>query len=230
MNRPLTLLLIAILTISFSVNATEEGFESIFDGKTLKGWKGTEGRWTVEDGAITGKTTEGNLLESNTFLIWEGGELDDFELRIKFKLVGGNSGIQYRSREITPLVVGGYQADFNDNDESYEWIGVMYDEKGRGKLAHRGTEVVIHEDGKNEVVGVTTPEEELVENFNIHGWNEYHIIAKGTHLVQTLNGKTTVDLLDKQTEKSHRKGILALQLHTGPPMTVQFKDIRIKKF
>jgi len=210
--------------------AEEEGFEFLFDGKTLKGWEGKKGGfWSVQDGAITGKTDTEHRLEENTFLIWQGGTLADFELRLKFRLVGGNSGVQYRSREIGEFRVGGYQADFDDDDGG-QWIGVLYDEAGRGKLAHRSTEVVISENGENKVVGETTPEKEILAAFNTHGWNEYRIIAKGNHLVQIINGLTTVDVLDKEESKAHKEGLLALQLHVGPPMTVQFKDIRIKKF
>ena len=225
-----TSLLALTLAIGNMATAEEQGFEPIFDGKTLQGWDGKKGMWSVQDGAITGQTTPDNPLGSNTFLIWQGGKLDDFELRIKFKLVGGNSGVQYRSREVSEFVGVGYQADFNDDDESKEWICVLYDEKGRGKIANRGSEVVIDEKGANKVIGITTSEKKLLENFNTHGWNEYQIIAKGNHLVQILNRLTTVDLLDKEKDKAHTEGIIPLQLHTGPPMTVQFKDIRIKRF
>ncbi len=204
-------------------------FQTIFNGRNLDGWDGDEKFWSVKDGAITGQTKTNKDLEVNTYLIWQGGKLVDFELRIKFRLVGGNSGVNYRSRELSKFVVGGYQADF-DEDEGGMWIGVLYDAAGRLKLADRGTKVVIRENGDKEVVGETTPEAEILAAYNKRDWNEYTIIARGNRLVQKLNGLTTVDVIDEEKSKAHTEGILALQLHPGDPMTVQFKDIRLKTF
>lgn len=220
---------LAVFALVGNAVSAEAGFESLFDGQTLKGWEGKPGFWSVKDGAITGQTTEENSLDHNTYLIWQGGKLVDFELRLKFRLVGGNSGVQYRSRELDKFVVGGYQADLDDSGRP---IGLMYDEPGepgRGTLAAPGTKVVIRENGKKEVVGETTSEDEIVAAFKRHDWNEYTIIAQGNHLIQMMNGLTTVDVTDEQESKSHPEGIIALQLHVGPPMTVQFKDIRLKK-
>ena len=205
----------------------EKGFKSIFNGRDLDGWEGDRKFWSVKDGAITGQTDSETALEVNTFLIWQGGKLVDFELRLKFRLVSGNSGVNYRSRELSKFVVGGYQADF-DEDEGGKWIGVLYDAAGRLMLADRGTKVVIHENGEKEVVGQTTPEEEILAAYNKRDWNEYTIIARGNRLVQKINGLTTVDVTDEEKSKAHSEGILALQLHPGAPMTVQFKDIQLK--
>src|SRR5207302_511513 len=104
-----------------SVNAAdpEPGFKSLFNGKDLSGWEGLPQFWSVEDGAITGRTTKENPAKGNTFLIWKGGDVDDFELRLSYKLVPGgshgfaNSGVQYRSKIADPsyFVAGGYQGD-----------------------------------------------------------------------------------------------------------------------
>jgi len=207
----------------------EEGFRSIFNGRDLDGWKGDTRYWSVADGAITGYTETDGQLEGNSFLIWQGGKLADFELRVKFRLVGGNSGVQYRSRVLERFVVGGYQADFDD-DENGRWVGVLYDEAGRGMLANRGEKLVIREDGEKESLSAAASEKEILAAFNKHDWNEYTIIARGNHLVQRINGVTTVDVTDGETSKAHAEGILALQLHEGPAMKVEFKDIRLKTF
>ena len=202
------------------------GFRCLFDGKTLDGWEGKPQFWSVRDGAITGQTTRENPTRGNTFLIWRKGTLGDFELHLKFRIVGGNSGIQYRSVELGDFVVGGYQADFEAGDR---YIGILYEERGRGILALRGQKVIIHEDGKKEVVGTTCDEKKMLASIQKEGWNEYVIIARGNHLVQKINGFTTVDVTDNQRSKSRSRGILALQLHAGPPMLVQFKEIRLKE-
>ncbi len=204
----------------------EEGFEPLFDGKSLEGWDGNPAFWSVRDGAITGQTTAENPTKGNTFLVWRKGELDNFELRLQFRIVGGNSGIQYRSREVGKWVIAGYQADF---DGGNGWTGTLYEEKGRGVLARRGDAVEIAADGAKSKVGQTTEQAKIVESVKKEDWNEYRIVADGNHLEQYVNGLKTVDVVDHQVEKRAMKGLLALQLHAGPPMTVQFKNIRLKK-
>jgi hypothetical protein len=206
----------------------DAGFVSLFDGKTLKGWEGKEQFWSVKDGTITGETTADNPTKGNTFLIWRDGKVGDFELRCKFRIRNHNSGIQYRSKELGDFVVAGYQADI---DGTGKFLGILYEEKGRGILAQRGTKVEITADGKKKVVGKTDDGDAVLKSFQNakDGWNEYVIIAKGNHLVQKINGLTTIELVDHQTEKAAKSGILALQLHAGPPMQVQFKDIRLKR-
>lgn len=225
----LTLLSTFVLACSF-VNVTTadedaDGFQSIFDGKTLEGWDGKPEFWRVEDGAITGQTTADNPTKGNTFIIWRAGKTGDFELRLKYRIVGGNSGIQYRSEEVEDWVIKGYQADF---DASLKFAGILYEEKGRGILAHRGTKVVVNSDGKPEVVGKTTPEEKILAAFKKEDWNDYRIVAKGNHLIHEINGNVTVEVTDNDESKRKMTGLLALQLHAGPPMTVQFKDIQLK--
>jgi hypothetical protein len=226
---PLILSLLALpLVFSSSTRADEnDGFESLFDGETLEGWSGDSKFWSVEDGLITGRTTPDNPTQGNTFLLREG-DFGDFELRLKYRIVGegGNSGVQYRSQDLGDFVVGGYQADFESGDR---YNGILYEERGRGILALRGQEVVIHPDGKKEVVGKTCDEDELVRSINKEDWNEYVIIAKGNELKQVLNGHVSVKVTDHEEDKRAMSGIIAVQLHAGPPMLVQFRDIRIKK-
>jgi len=221
-----SLVLVATLALTAAA-ADNEGFVSIFDGKSLKGWEGKSEFWSVQDGAITGQTTKENPTKGNTFIIWRDGKLGDFELKLKFRIVNGNSGIQYRSEELPdkPFVVRGYQADF---EAGTRYIGILYEEKGRGILALRGHKVVIREDGTKETVGTTCDEKAMLASLNKEGWNDYYISAKGNHLVQNINGHTTVDVTDNQKSKARSEGILALQLHAGPPMLVQFKEIQLK--
>ena len=204
----------------------QEGVKDLFNGKDLSGWKGNSQLWSVHDGAITGRTTADNPLKFNTFLIWEG-EVADFELDLDYKIVGGNSGIQYRSKLLNPddFVVGGYQADI---DASLTYTGINYEEKGRGILAKRGKRATINAEGK------TTEEEfakdeDLKKVIKLEEWNHYRVIAKGNKLSHSINGTLMSETIDNQESKAAKKGILALQIHVGPPMVVQFKNVRLKQ-
>lgn len=199
---------------------------SLFDGHTLQNWAGDQRVWTVEDGAITGRTSAEHPLDANSFLIWQGGEMGDFELRLKFRIEGGNSGVQYRSQDLKDFHVGGYQADI---DASHEFIGILYEERGRGILAQRGSAVEIDEQGQTKIVGTTSDVAALLASLAKQDWNEYRIAASGNHLTQSINGYITVDVVDRQTDHAKSRGVLALQLHAGPPMKVQFKDIYLRR-
>lgn len=207
----------------------------LFNGKDLSGWKGQPEFWSVQDGVITGHTTREVPVKENTFLVWDG-QVGDFELNFKYKIVDkdgkaagfGNSGVQYRSKVVNPKysVVAGYQADF---EVGTTYSGILYEEKGRGILANRGEKVVIHEgDAPNkpriEVTGSVGKSEDIQAGIHPAEWNAYRIVAKGGHLQHFINGKQTVDVTD-ETAIGAKTGVLALQLHAGDPMTVQFKDI-----
>jgi type 1 glutamine amidotransferase len=206
--------------------ADEAGFKAIFNGQDLTGWEGKPEFWSVKDGAIVGQTTAENPTRGNTFLIWRDGEVDDFELRLKFRIQGGNSGVQYRSKDLGNFVVGGYQADFEAGDK---WNGTLYEEKGRGVLAARGQRVTITPDGNRQQGEPVGDPDELGKVVKKGDWNEYTIIARGNHLIQKINGQLMCEVIDEQAGKRAMSGILALQLHAGPPMTVEFKDIRLKR-
>ena len=205
----------------------EEGFVPIFDGKTLEGWDGNSKFWSVEDGAITGQTTPDNPTKGNTFIIWRGGQPGDFELKIEYRLINHNSGIQFRSWEEPDAkwVIGGYQADLADN---VKFDGMLYGERFRGFLCQRGDKTVIGEDHKAKVVGKVGDTDELLKHIKRGEWNSYQIVAKGNHLSHSINGQKMVDCTDEDTEMRRDKGLIALQLHQGPPMKVQFRNIRIK--
>ena len=205
----------------------------LFNGKDLTGWDGNPAFWSVKDGTITGQTTKENPTKGNTFLIYTNGNVEDFELRLSYRIVGGNSGIQYRSKVADPKnwVVGGYQADF---EAGKTYSGILYEERGRGILAKRGEKTVIKDgdtDSKHkvQVTGSLGESDDIQKKIKDEDWNEYRIIAKGNHLQHFINGTQTIDVIDEQESKAAKSGILALQLHAGPPMTVQFKDLRIKK-
>lgn len=205
----------------------EAGFESLFDGKSLEVWDGNPDFWRVEEGTITGQTTADKPTKGNTFIIWRKGELADFELKLEYRIVGGNSGIQYRSFEVPneKWVIGGYQGDFEAGDR---YSGICYGERFRGILADRGQKTVIGTDHKPKVVGSVGDSMELQTKIKKEDWNEYHIIAKGFDFTHKINGHVTCELTDEDTEQRRATGLLALQLHAGPPMKVQFRNIRLK--
>jgi len=203
------------------------GWQSIFNGKDLSGWDGDSRFWSVKDGAIRGETSVGNIPSNNTFCIWRGGTLKDFELKIKFRIQNGNSGIQYRSKDLGEWRVGGYQAEVENAPGK---VGFLYDERGRAGLVNVGELVVIDETGKKNAVGKVADKDELVKTgyYKEKDWNEYYIIAQGNHIVQYLNGYQTIELIDNDPKGGAREGIFALQIHVGPPMVVEFKDILVK--
>ncbi|MGI9474312.1 MAG: family 16 glycoside hydrolase, partial [Rubripirellula sp.] len=213
-------MLIAVVTPS----ANSQEFQTLFNGKDLSGWDGKTEFWSVKDGAIFGQTTKDNPTNGNTFLVWQGGEVGDFLFKAKVRFSGNNSGVQYRSELVgdpDDFVAKGYQADLHPKPE---FFGMLYAEKWRGIVAKRFERVVVGADGKPEVVGsVGDKNQNLVDN----EWNELTIIAVGNRQIHQINGVTTMDLTDNHPE-AKRKGILALQLHAGAPMTVEFKDISLR--
>ena len=200
------------------------GFVSLFNGKDLTGWDAKPNWWYVEDGAITSQTTPQKPCRKCNYLIWKGGKPGDFELRLKYKLVGGNSGIQFRSQRRPDWDTFGYQADM---DAAGTWTGCVF-AHARGKVAQRGTRTVIDEKGKKTVTKIGDPAK-LLKHVKLNDWNEYRIIARGPKLTLMINGAVMCEAVDHEKGKSARDGIIALQVHPGPPMKVQFKDISLKK-
>ena len=213
---------------TLAVGADDDGWQTIFDGKTLDGWDGNPDFWRVEDGCITGQTTADKQTKGNTFIIWRKGETADFELKLEYKIVGGNSGIQYRSFEVpdNKWVIGGYQADFEAGDT---YSGINYGERFRGILAGRGEKTVIGTDHKPKVVEKIGDTKEIQTKIKKEDWNTYHVTAKGFTFTHKINDVTTSICTDEDTEQRRAKGVLALQLHAGPPMKVQFRNIKIKQ-
>jgi len=200
---------------------------SLFDGSSLKGWEGDPKLWRVEDGVITGETTAGNPITSNSFLKWTLGELDDFELTLEYRITGGNSGIQIRSFALDkPYAVGGYQADI---DAAGEWTGTTYGEQFRGILAKRGEKTTLGEDGKPTVTGSLGDPAQLAKVLRKDDWNTYRIVAKGHRILCEINGTPMSEVIDEDADTRRRAGLLAFQLHVGPPMKVQFRNLLLKR-
>ncbi len=222
-------LLAAIATLgTIGTTHAQDGWTSIFDGKTLDKWDGNPEFWRVEDGTITGETTEAKKTNGNTFIIWRGGEPADFELKAEYKIVNGNSGIQYRSFEVPDAkwVIGGYQADFEAGDQ---FSGINYGERFRSVLAFRGEKTIIGDDHKPKVVEKFGDSKEIQTKIKKEDWNEYHIIAKGFTFEHRINGVLTSVVIDEDKAERRAKGLLALQLHAGPAMKVQFRNIKLKQ-
>lgn len=210
--------------------ADADGFVTIFNGKDLTYWEGLEGFWSVKDGAISAHETK--EASKQTFLVFKGANVSDFELHIKYKFVtpDGNSGIQFRSKLLDPKTfrVGGYQADC---DAKGGYDGSIYDEAsvagGRGTMSNRGDKTMW--DGENKRHNEKLPEDNaaLKKFLNIGDWNDVVLVAEGNHMTYTINGHLMTDLTD-DSPKAVKEGILALQCHAGFTMEIQFKDIKIK--
>jgi Domain of Unknown Function (DUF1080) len=231
--RMLLLGLSLVLAISSTTFAQQSGFKEIFNGKDLTGWKGNPKLWSVEDGAITGKTTAEDPIKFNTFLVWADGKLADFELELEYRLragdeknAGGNSGIQYRSKLVDEekFIVGGYQADI---DYSLRYSGINYEERGRGILAERGQRVTLEANGEKKTESIGSAEE-LGKKVKKDEWNKYRVVAKGNKLSHYINDTLMSETIDNQAEKAAKEGILAFQIHQGPPMIIQFRNVRLK--
>ena len=182
-----------------------------------------------------GSTAE-KKANGNTFLIWQGGTLNDFELRLSFRCTdANNSGIQYRSRHITDgnprndWVVRGYQHEIRNEENMPNVAGFIYDEGGkRGRICLAGEKAVWTEDGKK-VTGSLIDAKEYAELFRLDDWNDVVIIAKGNHIQHYLNGRLILDFTDEHPELALESGVLALQLHAGKPMWAEFKDVRLRE-
>lgn len=222
-------------------HAKEEGFVSLLNGKDLTGWSADPAHWCVEEGAIVGTTTADKpLTKGNTFAIWEGSatvprSLANFELRLRYRfdINANNSGIQIRSRlmpEVTPWTIAGYQYDIGWNQRL---TASMWGERGRGALAAVGQKVVIDPEGQRWVTADIPEAREIAANVRLRDWNDVAIRAVGNRIEFFHNGRKSLELIDHKDRGDDLlgralEGLIALQLHAGPPMQVRFKDIRIK--
>lgn len=209
----------------------------IFNGKDLSGWDGDPRLWSVKDGVLRGETTEANPAKGNTFIIWKEGRTKDFELRLSFRCnATNNSGIQYRSKHITEgkpsnaWVVRGYQHELRNEAKLPSVAGFIYDEGGkRGRICLVGEKAAWGADGKKQVVGQLIDQAGWDKLFKLDDWNDVVIQAKGNNVRHYLNGTLILDFTDNEPQLQLLDGILALQLHAGKPMWVEFKNIRIKE-
>jgi len=226
---------------------SDDGFVQIFDGQTLTGWEGDTTYWRAENGSLIGEVTPTTLLKTNTFIVWEGGTPGDFELKLEFRIAEtGNSGINYRSERLPDVAhaLRGYQADI---DGKNNYTGQNYEERGRTTLAYRGEEVIIHSQDnpndpgslkanvknnawtKREVVKSLGNADSLKATIKGGDWNSCHIIAKGNRLQHFINGILTSDVTDSDTVNRKMSGLLGVQVHVGPPMTVEYRNILLKQ-
>ena len=236
-------LLITWLASDGAVNAQDSSaappepsqMSSLFDGKSLNGWSGDERLWSVRDGVIHGETTEDKPASGNTFLIWKGGALKDFELRLSFRCnATNNSGIQYRSKHITDpsaknaWVVRGYQHEIRNESKFPNVSGFIYDEGGkRGRLCLVGEKAEWTKDGKR-VAESFLDENAFQKLFQLDDWNDVVIVARGNRIKHYLNGQLILDFTDSDPNLSLSEGVLALQLHAGKPMWVEYRNIRLR--
>jgi len=218
--------LLALVVATLAAQGADTDFKPIFNGKDLTGWEGKAGLWSTKDGVLRGETT--SPLKGNTFLIWRAGMVTDFELKVTFRIQNGNSGVQYRAKDLGKFVVSGYQAEVENKQGK---VGFLYEEKGRKYLANVGEKVEVGEDGKPKVTASLGEKgKDFVDKgyYKEKDWNEYRIVARGNHIEHWLNGFKTVDLTDNDPKGRALEGVIALQIHGGPPMLVEFKDILLK--
>jgi hypothetical protein len=240
----LNVLLAACIVSNCSCVAQKKnkGFVKIFDGKTLNGWKGDPTYWRVENECLVGEITPATILKTNSFIIWQNGQPADFELKLEFRITkAGNSGVNYRSEivENVPNALRGYQADI---DGAMRYTGQNYEERKRTTLAYRGQRVIIPASEGTiqanvksnawtpaKVVGSLGTSDSLKTLIKEEGWNECHIIAKGNHLQHFINGVLMSDVTDDDPVNRKLNGMLGVQVHVGPPMKVEYRNMMLKQ-
>jgi hypothetical protein len=217
------------------------GFESIFDG-TMTRWDGDPALWKAENDMLVGETTAANAIKENSFVIWRGGEPADFELKVEFRMNATNSGIQFRSQHLPQgtkqgentiagkWVLKGYQADI---DFANQYTGMIYEERGRGFLTQRNEPrqaVYLGPDGAKRVIAhLERNPDELKAIVKPGDWNYVHLIARGNTIVNIVNGHVTALIVDDDAKARSLKGLLGFQIHVGPPMRIEFRNIALKK-
>jgi len=227
----------ATATLTTAVPAEPADMQQLFDGKDLDGWDGDPRLWSVRDGVIHGETTPENVAAGNTFLIWKGGEVGDFDLRLSFRCnATNNSGIQYRSKHITDnsaknkWVVRGYQHEIRNEETFPNVSGFIYDEGGsRARICQVGEQATWETEGGKKVgASPLIDQEAFKELMKVDDWNDVVIRAEGNHIRHYLNGRLILDFTDNDAKRALAKGVLALQLHGGKPMWAEYRNIRLK--
>lgn len=241
----LTVLLIFGIFAGCQNKKTDDGFAPIFDGKSLNGWKGDSLYWRVENGILTGEITPETILSRNSFLVWQNGAPENFELKLEYRISqDGNSGINYRSEEIPdlPHALRGYQFDI---DGKNNYTGQNYEERRRTTLAYQGQTVVLNPlpDSLSKlpvsdlVRSNSWTEAEIIELADVaelrshiknNDWNSCHLIVNGNNMKHILNGVLMSEVTDNDLLHGRRRGLIGVQVHVGPPMKVEFRNIRLK--
>ena len=203
----------------------KDGFTPIFNGKDLTGWEADTEIWSVEDGCLVGQSPNGEPYNKQNYIYWAKAEPGDFVLKLKYRLTGkgSNSGVQIRSEKRPNWDCYGYQADM---EEAPNWTGCLF-HHDRGAVVKRGFKGVITFDGTDETKEFADPAELAKKYTTVDEWNEYEISAIGSVITLKINGELMGEV-DDQHEKAAAKGVIAFQMHPGPPMKIEFKDIKIK--
>lgn len=237
----LTHLLAALVLAPLLHAADEGGFTMLFNGTDLNGWSGRKDVFSVKDGVIHAETTAENPLKKNTFLTYTDAEFSDFELRFDYRVTGGNSGMQYRSEVTDEFVMKGYQCDFENTNR---FTGMFFEENGRMFMAYPGEYVTVKPLGeltpeeaskKNkpkarlDKVKFATTEEVFSHITDPTAWHSMTIIAKGNTFIHILDGRVMSVAVDDDAANFRKSGRIGLQIHSGPPMTVDLKNIRIRE-
>ena len=201
-----------------------DGFSNLISsGNRLRSWSGDPEIWSQKDGVLIARTDGTQTM--NQFLTWKVATVRNFDLRVRIRVSdGANSGIQYRSVHRPDLgidVVSGYQCDVVADKSQYN--GMLYEEKGRRILCQAGQKVRVDPKGQRWLVEESEP-----KDFPSGEWHEYRILVEGNRHRHWVNGHPTADLIDFHEEGRAFDGVLALQAHKGPPMTLEFKDMRIR--
>jgi len=216
------------------ITGDEPGFQVIFDGKTLAGWEGNPTYWRVENGALVGEITPATVIKSNTFIIWRGGRPKDFELKLDYRITpDGNSGINYRSAVVPDAVtpenmfsMRGYQCDLDGRNR---YPGNNYEEKGRLFLAVRG-QITHLVGGRPPVLVSSLGEPDDLARAVTDGWNAVHVIARGNVLTHIINNRVMTVVVDDDPPNRPVDGLIGVQVHVGPPMKVEYRNVRLKNW
>jgi hypothetical protein len=224
-----------------------KGFVPIFDGSTLNGWAGDSAYWRIENGAITGEVRPETILKTNSFLVWQKETPANFELTLEYNITEmGNSGVNYRSEVFAdvPNALRGYQCDIDGRNR---YTGQNYEERGRTTLAYVGQKTTIINQSQPlsatnfkakiirnawtdvKITDSLGNKETLLPTVKPLQWNTIHIIAKDNKLTHYVNNVLISQVTDNDTYNRKANGLIGVQVHVGPPMKVQFRNIMLKK-
>jgi len=206
-----------------ALHAAAAAASRLFDGLTLTNWDGDPRFWRVENGCIVGESTAANPCDATTYLLWRGGDVANFELSFEYRIVGGNSGVQFRSHDRGGWQVAGFQGDIEDGPN---WTGCLYEQDGAGVVATRGEDVAL--DGSGARKERFADAGELLANVRMQDWNRYMIRARGERVELEVNGRVTAKVTDQRPARRLR-GLLALQLHAGPAMRVEYRALELER-
>ena len=234
----INIVIILSLSVTFSLSCESASshkplpnsavFIDIFDGKTFNGWKADTSVWHIENGCFVGEVTPSKQIQSNSFLIYTKSQAGDFEFKAQFKISnGGNSGVNYRSEELTdiPYALKGYQADI-DGENVY--TGQNYEERGRGFLAMRGQNATINNSTDPFIIKSIGNSDSLKSKIIVDDWNEIHLIVKGNNMKHYINGILMSETTDNDATSSKLTGLIGLQVHVSKEMRVTYKNIQLK--